>query len=135
MKHTFLLAAGITAAIISSDIFASGGYGGGGGGYSSPSPRPQRQVDQTYEVGKSIFNGRQRGAPKLSYCVMVEGEKVPVRRKSIKSFKHSNYNDLANNLYDCEEPDSKIVDKLGRDNFLYVAYYLNKRHKLYLKRS
>lgn len=136
MKHSLFLKACALLVLISTDALASGGYtGGGGGGFSSGSSSQQRQVDQTYEVGKSIYLGRQAGAPELSYCVMVEGDKVPVKRRTLKSFKHTNYNDLAANLYDCDEPDKKIVEKLGRDDFLYVVYYLNKRHKLQLKSS
>lgn len=134
MKHSLFFSALATLALISTDVLASGGYSGGGG-FSTNAPRQQRQVDQTYEVGKSIFRGRQAGAPQLSYCVMVDGEKVPVKRKSLRSYKRSNYNNLADNLYDCDDPEKKIAEKLSKDNFLYVVYYLNKRHKLNLRRS
>ena len=140
MQRILLLAAAsLTMLVQSTFSFASGGGGysggggggfggGGGGGFSQ-----QRQVDQTYEVGKSIFNGRAKGEPSLEYCVDVEGERLPVKRKSVKSYKKGTYNDFANNLYRCDEPETLIAESLTRDSLLYVIYYLNKRHKLNLK--
>ena len=71
---TFIFSASI--AFSSTAVFASGGGGGGGyggGGGFGGGQVQQRQVDQTYEVGKAIYNGRQSGFPKLSYCVVAEG--------------------------------------------------------------
>lgn len=116
--------------------FASGGSGGGFGGRQNggfDSRQRQRVVDQSYETGKSIYKGRKAGEPTLEYCVLVKGEKVPLKRKSIKSFKNTTYTDLATNLYQCDQPEKKISAGLTRDSFLYVLYYLNKRHKLDLK--
>jgi len=135
MKHTLVLAFAALMTLLSSQTFASGGYGGGGGGYSGGTSLPQRQVDQTYEVGKSIYLGRQSGVDSLSYCVMVEGEKKPVRRSTLRPYKGTSYNELAQNLYNCDEPDQKVAERLSRDNFLYVVYYLNKRHNLKLRGS
>ena len=123
--------------LFGTQALASGGYGGGGGGFSgsrSNSPAP-RAVDAVYETGKAIFNGRQRGEPSLSYCVQNGEEKVPVKRKSLKSYKKTNYDTLAKNLYNCDEPDTLIAKQLTRDSMLYVLYYLNKRHKLGLSGS
>lgn len=114
---------------------ASGGYGGGGGGGGFSNAPAPRQVDTVYETGKAIYNGRQSGEPSLSYCVVSAGEKVPVKRKSLKEYKKTSYNTLAANLYDCDEPDTLIAKKLTRDSMLYVLYYLNKRHKLNLRGS
>lgn len=117
-----------------SSIFASGGSGGGFGGRQSGGfDSRQRAVDQNYEIGKSIYKGRKAGEPTLEYCVLVEGEKVPLKRKSIKAFKNVTYNDLATNMYQCDQPEKQISASLTRDGFLYVLYYLNKRHKLGLK--
>lgn len=138
MQRLLLLSLAAAMLIQPSVSFASGGggySGGGGGGGFSNAPRAQRQVDQTYELGKAIYTGRAKGEPSLDYCVQVEGEKLPVKRKSIKSYKKSTYNDLANNLYDCNSPDELVSDSLTRDSFLYVVYYLNKRHKLDLRGS
>ena len=130
MQRILLLAAASLAMLAQSTYsFASGGYSGGGGNFS----QQQRQVDQTYEVGKSIFNGRAKGEPSLEYCVDVEGERLPVKRKNVKSYKKGTYNDFASNLYRCDEPETRIAESLTRDSLLYVIYYLNKRHKLNLK--
>ena len=122
-------------ALSSTTLLASGGggggYGGGGGGYTGQTQ--QRQVDQTYEVGKAIYNGRQSGFPKLSYCVVSEGEKVPVKSKTIKPYKRLTYNELAANLYNCDNPDSLVSSELSRDGLLHVLYYLNKRYRLSLR--
>jgi len=137
MQRVLLLTMASLAMLLQSSLsFASGGYSGGGGGFNRGSaPAPQRQVDQTYEVGKAIFTGRAKGEPSLEYCIAVEGEKVPVKRKSIKTYKQSTYNEFASGLYRCDEPDTLIADSLTRDSLLYVVYYLNKRHKLKLRSS
>lgn len=129
-----------TAVVFSGSAFASGGGGGGGGGFGggsfgggAPQPRP---VDQTYEVGKAIYNGRTDNAPKLSYCVRnEEGEMVPLKGKSAKQYKRSTFNDFANALYNCDVPENRIAQELEREDFLYVLYYLDKRHKLKLEGS
>lgn len=137
MQRILLLAAASLAMLAQSTYsFASGGYSGGGGGFGGGGgnfSQQQRQVDQTYEVGKSIFNGRAKGEPSLEYCVDVEGERLPVKRKNVKSYKKGTYNEFASNLYRCDEPETRIAESLTRDSLLYVIYYLNKRHKLNLK--
>ena len=119
-----------TIAFSSTTAFASGGGGGGsyggGGGYSAP----QRQVDQTYEVGKAIFNGRQSGSPSISYCVTSGDVKVPVKSKSLRGFKKTTYDNLSQNLYNCDKPDTLVASELSNDDLLYVLYYLNKRYRL-----
>ncbi len=135
MKRKLLIVAATFALLAQSTYsFASGGYSGGGGfNRGSSGFENQRAVDQTYEIGKSIFNGRARGEPSLEYCIDVEGERLPVKRKSVKSFKKGTYNDFARSLYRCDEPESLIAESLTRDSLLYVIYYLNKRHKLDLR--
>ena len=138
MQRVLLLTTALLVMFLQSSLsFASGGYSGGGGSFNNRSvtPAPARQIDQTYETGKAIFTGRAKGEPSLEYCIAVEGEKVPVKRKSIRSYKKSTYNDFANGLYRCDEPDTLIADSLTRDSLLYVVYYLNKRHKLKLRSS
>lgn len=135
MQRNLLIVAATLALFAQSTLsFASGGYSGGGGfSRGGSGVENQRRVDQTYEIGKSIFNGRARGEPSLEYCVDVEGERLPVKRKSVKSFKKGTYNDFARSLYRCDEPESLIAESLTRDSLLYVIYYLNKRHKLDLR--
>jgi len=117
--------------------YASGGGGGGGGGggfgggtYNRSAP--PRQVDQSYEYGKAIYQGRQQGFKKIAYCLDIDGEKVPLKSRTIKHFKRTPINDFANSLYDCNAPDQRVRDQLSRDKLQYVLYYLNKRYKLSL---
>ena len=110
--------------------FSSGSYGGGTSSYNRD--RPVRQVDHNYETGKAIFTGRQSSAGKLDYCVAVDGELKQIRRSSLKSYKRTSYDEVANNLFVCNEPEIKIAEKITQDELLYVLYYLNKRFRLYL---
>jgi len=122
-------------ALSSGAVLASGGGSYGGGSYGGDTYQ-QRKVDETYEVGKAIYNGRQSGYPKLSYCVVAsEGEKVPLKSKSIKQYKRTSYNELSQNLYNCDNPDSLISSELSQDAMLHVLYYLNKRYRLSLRGS
>lgn len=125
-------------ALSSTAAFASGGGGGGygGGGFGGTSAPQQRVVDQNYEQGKAIFTGRAVGSSKISYCLKdpsEEGKLVPVKSKTIKAYKRTTYQELADNLYNCDEPDSLVSSELKRDDYLYVMYYLNKRYRLALK--
>jgi len=118
---------------LSFSVLASGGYSGGSGYSGSRSNTPnQRSVDTVYETGKAIYKGRKQGEPALAYCVASGDEKIPVKRKSLKGFKKKTYNDLAQNLFNCDQPETLIANELSKDSLLYVLYYLNKRHKLNL---
>ena len=88
-------------ALSSGSVLASGGGGGGsyGGGSYGGGQVQQRQVDQTYEVGKAIYNGRQSGVARLSYCVTAGDAKLPVKSKSLKPYKKTTYDNLSQNLY------------------------------------
>ena len=116
---------------------ASGGYGGSrgsgslGGSSGSFGNSSLNRVDQSYEIGKSIYKGR-RGNAKIAYCVELDGEKVPLRRKTVKPFKQSSVNEFVDNLYNCDKLDQLISDYLDTEQFAYVLYYLNKRYKLNL---
>lgn len=134
MKRTLVLALLVGSTLLSSfPTFASGGYSGGGGYSGSRSAAPERKaVDTVYETGKAIFKGRKSGEPALSYCVVSAGQKIPVKRKSLKAYKKASYNNLADNLFNCDDPETLIASQLTKDSMLYVLYYLNKRHKLNL---
>ena len=82
-------------------------HASGTGGYGS-APIQQRQVDRDYEHGKAIYNGRAGAGKKYAYCVELDGEKVPLKRKSLKSFKKGSAQAFATALYDCDRPDQKI---------------------------
>ena len=129
--------------LVSSFAFASGGYNGGGysnGGFgtsSSNQPRQAKPVDQDYELGKSIYKGRQEGIAAIKYCLQVEGEAeaVKLKSRSIKLFKRESYDALAGSLVDCEQPGTLVSDRLDADSLQAVMYYLSKRYDLYLTSS
>jgi len=135
MQRIFLLAITLFAMFAQSNqSFASGGRSGGFNSGRDMNTQP-RQVDQVYEAGKAIFNGRAKGEPSLQYCVAVGDQKIPVQRKSLTTFKKSSFNDLATSLYLCDQPEKQVSESLTRDSLLYVVYYLDKRHKLDLRGS
>lgn len=119
---------------ISTSVFASGG-GGYGGGFSGSGVN-SRSVDRLYEAGKSIAKGRNKTYGKLKICVVdtqtEELEKVKIKSKTMKPYKGKTLVELANNLYDCENPEQPIFKVLSRDDMNLVLYYLNKRYKLKL---
>jgi len=138
MKQLFLSFTKVLSVslIFSSVAIASGGYSSGSsGGYSSPTSRPVNRVDQDYELGKSIFQGRQAGVAKLSYCVEVDGEQTEVKKSSIKQFKRQSYSALANGLFDCDQPGTLVASHLDTDSLISVVYYLGKRYRLNLSGS
>ena len=95
----------------------------------------EKHVDVPYEKGKSIFRGRAEGAPKLDYCIVHEGQKVKIKRSSMKSYKHSTYTHLSSQLYNCAKPENKIINELPRKDFLLVLLYLDVEYKLSLERK
>ena len=133
MKILIVVQSLVLSLILSSFAFASGG-----GGYTStpsfstPAPAPEVRVDQDYELGKSIFLGRQSGVAKIDYCVQVDGEPVAVKTSSIKNFKKQSYQALVGSLVNCDNPASLVSQELDSDSLFSVVYYLNKRYDLYL---
>jgi len=117
----------------SSSVFASGGYGGGSGSFSSSTPT--REVDPTYERGKSLFSGRIEGVQKIKYCVADGEEYTKVKRSSLKAYKESTYNILLSSLRNCDSLENGMLDYLNTDQAVHVIYYLDKRYKLDLERS
>ena len=94
------------------------------------------EVDEAYELGKSVYHGREQGVPSFSYCITTaEGEKKKLKRKTIKSYKNTTFSKLASNLYNCKALDKHIKTDLPKSEFLHVLYYLDKRYKLNLKRE
>jgi len=92
-------------------------------------------VDQSFELGKSIYYGRKDGVPRLPYCIAYEDNKKRLKTKTIKPYKNKSFSKLADNLYNCNTPEEKIKTNLQRDDFLHVLYYLDTRYKLNLKRE
>ena len=135
LKNMFVLIF-LVVCFVSSAAFASGGDSnedtgdgtGGGGSFGDA-------VDRTYESGKSIYTGRKKTAPKLSYCLRVGEEIIPVKRKSLKQFKGTSFTELSKHLFRCDEPTKSIISELERTDFIHVIYYLDKRYRLKLERA
>ena len=110
---------------------SGGGYGGGGGlGLGSSG----RAVDQAYEAGKNLFNGRNKTYEKFKICVidLESNDKVKIKSKTIKPYKGKKAAQLAYALYRCDDSDEQIIDVLSQTDLNLVLYYLNKRYKLQL---
>ena len=118
----------VSFSLIATNLWASGSTGFG----NSRPPAPIRKVDENYEYGKALFQGRVTGIEKRAYCVQVDDEKLPLKRRTLKAYKAGSYLDFANALYYCDQPDLKIGNNLSKDHFGLVLYYLNKRFRLRL---
>ena len=114
-----------TLSITATTAFASGGY----------SNSQASKVDKAYEYGKAIYSGRISSVGKINFCVTQGDEKIKVKRASLKPYAGKPINELADNLFDCDMPEERIFDKLGKKNMQHVLYYLNKRYKLKLIQS
>lgn len=115
---------------VASTAFASGASGGFRGS-SVPTPRP---VDPLYEQGKAVYSGKVRSYGRIKYCIASPGQDAggKLQKKTLKAYKRSSANEFALSLYNCDQPDQRIVDVLERSDLNAVVYYLNKRYKLNL---
>lgn len=129
-KFTFLFVLLMTASL----AFGSGGYSGGG--FSSGSQNlPQRQTDPLYEHGKAVFKGRTTNTKGVDFCLTSSQSEegfTKIKRKSIRPFKGTSYQLMAEGLVDCNKPESSLIQTLTRDEMLTLIYYLDKRYKLNL---
>ena len=130
LKFIFLSTLFVTLSVSSIETFASGGYGGGGGGGYGGAPAHQRQIDERYEYGKAVYNGRLPGSTKYKYCVTSKGEKLPLKGSRLKPFKKTSYQELSDNLFSCEEPDKLMSTLVAKKDYFFTLYYLNKRYRL-----
>lgn len=128
---TFKLISSLAVAI-ATIFFSSMATASGGSGSGNFNRAPVKQIDESYEYGKSIFLGRKAGFEKFSYCVDVGGERLPLKRKSLAKFKKTSFSEVAAALYDCDTPTTKIADEIAIQDFQFVLYYLNKRFRLAL---
>ncbi len=132
MNHKrLLILSAIMAALLSQALYASGRSSGGFSNRSDQTPKP-RQIDEAYEYGKAIFLGRNPGTKAMKYCLLVDGEAKIINRNNIKRYKGTNQSELANALYDCDEPENLALRAVNKEQIPYVLYYLNKRYKLNL---
>ncbi len=126
---------GITLLAFLSVGVAASGPVSSPGGFGGPSSAPARQVDEVYEYGKSIYNGRLPGAQKVKYCVLQDGKPKRVRARTLKPYRGGSKLDLANALYDCAQTEVLALARLDREQVSFVLYFLNKRFKLDLQES
>lgn len=119
--------------VILSAIPAIGFASGSTGDYGSN--RQVKEVDPAYERGKSIFTGRSKQYKKYKFC-MVNGstqETSKLSRKTLKTFKGSNYQALSESIVKCDEPNKPITSVVSQDDLSLLLYYVNKRYKLNIK--
>lgn len=108
-----------------------GSYGSSsrGGDYGN-SRQNRRAVDQTYELGKSVYLGK-RGT-KLNYCIDNGTDKVKLKSKTAKKFKRKAANEFLVALYDCNQPDIQVANIIDKGDVYALVYYFNKRYRLNL---
>ena len=109
---------------------------GSRGSTSFPSTRsvtaPRSVEDITYEHGKNLFKGRDRRYGKIKYCVADGTDRKKVKKRSLKPYAGGSSKVLAENLYNCDNPNQKIQSVMNTTDMTALVYYLNKRHKLAL---
>ena len=144
----FLLSAAILLLAVPDWAVASGGYrpgGGGGGGYGSPSPANSRLSDPLYDVGKSLYQGRNRRHRGLQICLLETPanerstkkatDQVPLSRKHIRGHRNSTVLELTTQMVRCGEPETAITSVLSTSDLEALLHFLNKRYRLRLKAS
>ncbi len=133
-----------TASFFAINAFASGGsgfprgntpFGNSDRGSSFRSaPSAPRTVDQAYEYGKSLYFGRVKGKV-ISYCVALNSISSPVQRSSIRTVRGVSYSQLGELLHNCDNKKQVMSSILNKNQLNAVAYYLNKRYRLNLRRT
>ena len=95
--------------------------------------------DNAYQNGADIYFGRQ-GYKKFAFCLAVteEGEgngdvsneRVPLTRKSIRTFRDSDILTFVNSVFDCHAPDTLIFRQLEKNDIRNLLYYFEKKYDL-----
>jgi len=91
-------------------------------------------ADVTYEHGKSLFKGRDNRYGKIKYCVASGAEQKKLKKSSLKPYAGGSAQVLMDSLYNCDVPDQKIQTVFTKTDMTALVFYLNRRHKLKLKR-
>lgn len=107
---------------------------GGSTSVSGNSTNKTTKIDQNYEAGKSIYNGRSN-AGSINYCLKSGDEVAEVNATNISSFKRATVSDFSASLISCDEGNELASSLMSSDDFLLVVYYLSKRYNLYLANS
>lgn len=103
-----------------------------GGGSSDRRGNSTKAVDQLFERGKAVYQGRAQGVSKINYCIDNGTSKVKLKSKTAKSFRNTKANDFALALYDCNDTNTAVHTQLSRENLSLLIYYFNKRYRLNL---
>ena len=127
-----LLMAIVIASVVVNSVLASGSRSTESSGvFSSGSARSAEDI--TYEHGKSLFKGRDRRYGKVKYCVPTDNNELKkVKGSSLKPYKNGASEALANDLFNCDNPNQRIAQVFTTTDMTALVYYLNKRHKLSL---
>lgn len=92
--------------------------------------------DENFIAGKQIFLG-QRGDKRFRFCLAKEpdAERVPLTRKALRDYRRIPVTEFAKSLYDCDEPQAHVLQKMSPQDAGLVIYYLHKQYKLRLKQA
>lgn len=100
-----------------------------------------KKHDPAYQEGKSIFLGTGH-RPNFNYCLpttpIVDSdsntttELRPLNRKTLKTFRRLSVGLFANQLFDCDHPERKVLNQLTKEDAGLVIYYLNREYQLRL---
>jgi len=85
-------------------------------------------VDQAYEHGKAVYQGRV--GTRYKYCIDNGTEKVKLKGSTAKAYKGKSANDFAVALYDCNNLDVQIASQLSNNDLSALVYYFDKRYRL-----
>ena len=115
--------------------FASGTGSGGFGRTSGSGGTTERLVDPVYELGKSIFRGRNKTYGGTKFCLPSEAEEsglIKIKRKTIKGYKEQSFQELAIDLRNCDDAEQNLLKTLAPEDFRALLHYLNQRYRLKL---
>lgn len=132
MKSRLLIVASLMM-FMSAAVFASGSGSYSGG--SSAGGGSQKKTDPIYEYGKKLFKGKVKKYSKVKFCLVDDTQESGVKSikgKTIKPFKGQSYQQLAEQLRNCDDGTQTGLSILERDDMLSLLYFLNKRYRLKL---
>lgn len=110
-----------------------------------------KRFDKIYYAGKNIYLGKGKHN-KYNYCipkvekdkVLVKeesyslnairaSEKINLKTKTVAAYRGLTINEFANMLFDCDNPNKLILNKLAKEDAGLVIYYLNSKYRLRLQ--
>lgn len=120
--------------LISGLLITGAAHASGSGSYGSygTDDRQTKQVDEAYEYGKAIYKGRVKSIGKINFCLDQGDQLIRAKRGSLKGYTGGSFQQLANELVNCKNPDEQIITKIGEQKTRFLLHYLNKRYKLKL---